>query len=144
VTFKAGESGNPQGMRRGTKHRFTRQMNKLATKEGPAILKSIVEKAKTEPFYASLFIRYIAPKAKVNPEPIELPVPTTAAEAASLIADLTAKIAEGSLDIEVGTALVEGLQAFISARNVSQLEQEVEALRETVVRLTMMVEGGQR
>jgi HAMP domain-containing protein len=143
VTFIKGQSGNPAGGKPGMPHKVTREVHRLAGKAGPAIVRSIIEKARAgDPFYASLFIRYLLPKSKLNPEPVEIAKPATAEEAVERIAEITKKIAAGTLDIDTAQALLQGLQAFISAHSTIQLEGEVQALRGEVARLTQRVEQG--
>jgi hypothetical protein len=64
----------------------------------------------------------------------------TTAEAAERLAGITASIVDGSLDLDTAQAAVAALQAFISARNASELEAEVASLREQVARLTALIE----
>jgi hypothetical protein len=111
-------------------------MNRLAAQHGPAITKAIVEGAKLgDAQCRQLFFKYIAPKSKLNPEPGELATPQNAAEAAAAIATMTSSIVGGTLDLDTAQAAIAGLQAFVSARNVADLEQQAIEMREEIARL---------
>jgi hypothetical protein len=141
--FRKGVSGNPAGMRRGTQHKLTREGRRLATKEGPEIVKKIAENAKSGDAHAQrLFMQYLYPRSKLVDDPVERPPPSTTEDAVGRIADIVARMEQGLVDLDEGTALVAGLQAYISGRSVAELEAEVLGLRETVARLQARVEQG--
>jgi hypothetical protein len=48
----------------------------------------------------------------------------------------------GEIDLDEGQTLFHGLQAYADARKTSELEAEVEELRETVAKLQARVENG--
>jgi hypothetical protein len=136
MPFERGKSGNPAGMRRGTKHKLTRELDRLATKEGPAILRQIIQAAKLgDPMSRRLFVQHLLPKFKFVPVAVDLPSPTTAKEAADRIAALVSATAQGALDLDSAQALITGLQAFIAAFSASALEAEVASMREEIARL---------
>jgi hypothetical protein len=135
VTFRKGVSGNPKGAPKGP-HKMTREVNRLASAAGPTIVRKIIAAAKQgDPFLQSLYVRYLLPKSRLNPEPGELPVPKTAAEAAVSIAGIVSSIAEGTIDLDTASAMIGGLQAFLAAFNVAETERRAEEGREEIARL---------
>jgi hypothetical protein len=91
MTFQAGQSGNPAGMKVGSKHKATRLVAQLATKAAGPIARDIIKRAKEgDPFCQSLYVRHILPRAKVNLAPIELPAPTSTSEATMRLAEIAA------------------------------------------------------
>jgi hypothetical protein len=132
-------------MKPGTLHKLTREARRVATAEGPAILKDIVTRAKAgDPFCQRLFMHYLFPRSKLVDEPSDQPPLASAAEAAERIAAIAAKMEAGELDLGEGAELIAAAQAYAEARKTSQLEAEVEELRQTVARLAAIVEGRPR
>jgi hypothetical protein len=128
MPFRKGVSGNPAGMKPGTQHKLTLEMRKIASKNGPAVFRDIAKRAKLgDPFCQRLFMHYFAPRSKLNPATFELPKPTTASEAAGHAAEITAMIAKGEIDYDAAQATLSGLQTFIAAVNVVELERRAEA-----------------
>jgi hypothetical protein len=132
-------------MPKGTPHRVTREVNRLAGAAGPKIVRDVIKRAGNgEPFYASLFVRYLLPRSRLNPEPSALEPPRTTVEAAAAIGKVASAIAGGSLDLDTAQALTAALQGFISAANVADLEAKIEEGRAEIAELRETIEAIRR
>jgi hypothetical protein len=136
--FRKGQSGNPAGLKPGTPRRLTRDGQRLATKDGPAIIKKIIADANAgEPFAQRLFMQYLYPRSKLVEAPVNDTKPVaTVEDAASRIAEVMAKMESGALDIDEAQAVATMAQAFTATRNVAELErrsaemlEQIEALK---------------
>jgi hypothetical protein len=68
-------------------------------------------------------------KARLACDPVDRPPVATVDEAAARIADLTARMERGTLDLDEGQILIGALQAFIARRNLAQLESQAVEMR---------------
>jgi hypothetical protein len=143
ATFKPGQSGNPAGRPLGAVNKLTNEGRRIAGKEGPAIIKKIAASASSgDPHAQRLFMTFLYPRLRLIDAPAGLPPMATVEEAAQRIAAISAKMEASELGVDEGQALIQGAQAYVEARKASELEAEVQALRETVARLTAIVEQG--
>jgi hypothetical protein len=141
VAYRKGESGNVNGRPVGAVNKLTREMNRLAVMEGPDIVARVIEQANLgDPQCRALFFKHIAPKSRLIDGAHDLPPMTTIEGASERIAAINAKLEKGELGVDEAQALIGGAQAYVEARRSVQLEAEVEQLRETVQRLTVLVE----
>jgi hypothetical protein len=144
MPFTPGRSGNPAGKKPGP-NKVTREVHKLAGAAGPAIVKDIITRAKAgDPFLQSLFVRYLLPRSRLNPEPEGIEKPKTAAEAAASIASIVASIADGSLDLDTAQAMIGGLQVYVTAFNVAEIERRAEEGRTEIAQLKVELEAMSR
>jgi hypothetical protein len=67
----------------------------------------------------------VAPQSRIISKPIDLPVPSTATEAAAQIVELSAMAAGGEADMEEISILIQHRQAFIGAKTTVELEAQV-------------------
>jgi hypothetical protein len=142
VAYPKGTSGNPKGRPQGAVNKLTRAVNNLAAKEGPGIVKAVIEAAKLgDPQCRILFFRYCLPRVRFVDTPVERPPLATIDEAAARIAEVATRLERGEIGVEEGAALVEVHKAFVESRRTAQLEVEVGELRDTVARLTQLIEG---
>jgi hypothetical protein len=126
VTFQPGQSGNPQGMRRGIKHKATKTVAALATAAGPEIARKIIASAKNgDPNAQRLFCQHLLPKPKFIAAPVAIASPANAGEAAQGVAALLPLIVSGSLDLDGAGALTQAMQAYIAARSTTELERQI-------------------
>jgi hypothetical protein len=145
-TFAKGSHHNPAGKPMGVRHRATKIFDAAMAggmKDAAAKLKAAV--AAGEPWAVQLVARPMLQKRlDLIDEPVETRAPTTAAEAVVALAEIYAKVADGTIDFEAVQALTAPLQMFISATNVARLEQEVAEAREIIARLQAEVERMRR
>jgi hypothetical protein len=111
-------------------------MREVAEANGPAVFKRIAAEARGgDVATMKVFMHYLVPRTRVNPEPLETPAPKTTSEAAEQISALAAKIVGGALDLDTAQAAIAALNAFVQARNVSELERQGEEDRVEIARL---------
>jgi hypothetical protein len=136
AVFKPGQSGNPAGKRPGTTSRLVREARRIASREGPEIVRSIAEKAKTEPFYASLFMRYLVPKSKIadEPTPFDLPEIASAADLPGAVKAILSQMANGDLTIADGSGIIAALEGFGRSLVLESHEARLQALEELLAR----------
>jgi hypothetical protein len=141
VTFRKGVSGNRAGKPVGAPHRLTLEGRRLASREGPAVLKKIVADAKAgEPFAQRLFMQFLYPRSKLVEAPVEREPIITTEDAAKRIAETLARMEAGALDLDEAQATAALAQAFVATRNVAKLEAEAVEMRERIARLRAEIE----
>jgi hypothetical protein len=142
VPFRKGQSGNVAGRKVGQLNRLTRAVNALAAKHGPNIVKKVIQAAENgDPNCRQLFFRYCLPRLRYIDQPTDRPPVTSAAEAAERIAEIAAKVESGALDLDTGAALVAGMQAFASAKSVSDLERRLDGVLTELAALKAEIKG---
>ncbi len=130
--FQPGQSGNPAGRPRGSRHRVTVLAEKLMSDDAEAIVKAVLDAAqKGDMSAARLVLDRIAPARKGSVVMLDLPAVTDAASAVAALAAITAAAAGGdiSLDEAQGLAgLIETARRAIAARDGEQGYAEVQLI----------------
>jgi hypothetical protein len=127
MPFRAGQSGNPQGRRKGSQNRVTRLVSDLVTPAAPTIVKDIIARAKTGDPFAQRAYLSLLPQSRYVDGPVDLPHVKNAHEALDQIAAIGVKAAKGEVDLDGARFLIETvLKNFISGYAVVVLEAEVE------------------
>jgi hypothetical protein len=130
MTFQKGQSGNPQGWPKGKPRKLSQMVHTIVSENAPAILKKIAEAAKAgDPEAQKVFVRLLPPVARYVADPVDLSRPSTAQDAAAQIAEITARLAKGELDLEGGGAVLNALRTFVATHAAVELEREVERNR---------------
>jgi hypothetical protein len=116
---------------------LTQEGRRIATKEGPAIIKDIAKRARLgDPFCQRLFMHFLYPRTRYIDKPAGEAAPMdTVASAAVKIAALAAKIETGEISTDDGAALIESVKAFAEVKKIADLETELETMRETIAKL---------
>lgn len=128
--YAKGESGNPSGPKKGFQHKITKAMQALLLPAAPEILKKLVENAKAGDLESlKLYFKMVPRLPRFAPTPIDLPIVASARDAATQIAEMSARVARGEIDLETYGAAIDGLRAFIMAFGTTELEAELERLR---------------
>jgi Family of unknown function (DUF5681) len=129
--FEPGQSGNPAGMRKGTRHRITMLAEKLMADETEAVVRSVVDAAKGGDMTAArLILDRIAPPRRGSPVSFKLPTIETAADISKALSAVMASVACGELTPDEATAisgLIETRRKVIETR---ELETRVIALEQ--------------
>jgi hypothetical protein len=129
MPFRPGQSGNPAGKPKGP-HKTTRDLRKIVNAATPAFARQVIKQAKAGDHASqALFARHLLTRTKINPEPIEIERPKTAAEAAERSAAIFVQIADGTLDFDTAQAMSAALHEFTAALNVVDLERQIGELR---------------
>jgi hypothetical protein len=132
MPFRPGQSGNPAGKPKGP-HKTTRDLRKIVNAATPAFARQVIKQVKAgDPHSQMLFAGHLLTKTKINPEPVEVPKPQTAAEAAEQAAEVYAGVAKGEIDFDTAQTMLASLHGFTGALNVMELERQIGELRQEV------------
>ena len=89
--FQPGQSGNPAGKPKGARHKTTLLAEKLMQDDAEAIVKAVLDSAKSGDMTAArIVLDRIAPARRDNPVSFELPKIESADDAAKAMASLVA------------------------------------------------------
>lgn len=129
--FSPGQSGNPSGKAKGTRHRVTMMAEKLMQDDEQAIVKAVIGAAKGGDMTAArLILERIAPVRKGRPITLNLPATETAADVNRAMSAVVAQMAAGEITPDEAGVVVGVLEAKQRAQSVTDLErrmQEIEA-----------------
>jgi hypothetical protein len=96
--WKKGQSGNPAGMPKGTRHRATQLAEKLMEDDPEDIVRAVVNAAKAgDPTAMRLCIERLAPLRKGHPVTFDLPQIETAADVTGALGTIAGAMAAGEL-----------------------------------------------
>ena len=133
--FQPGQSGNPAGKRKGTRHRATVLAEKLMTDDSEAVVRAVVKAAKGGDMTAArLILDRIAPTRKGRP--ISLPVSSikTSEEVTEAMSAVVASMASGALTPDEATAVANVIEVKRKAIETQELENRVIALERAAER----------
>src|SRR4051812_7196879 len=127
--FKPGQSGNPAGKAKGTRHRATRAAEVLLDGEAEALTRKAVEMALAGDTVAMrLCLDRIMPARKDRPVPFTLPTLETAADAVAAAAALVNAVAAGQLTPSEAAELSKLVESFSKAIELHEIQQRLENL----------------
>src|SRR4051812_17476928 len=127
--FKPGQSGNPAGKTKGTRHRATRAAEALLDGEAEALTRRAVEMALAGDTVAMrLCLERILPVRKDRPVSFALPPLETAADAVQATAALVDAVAAGELTPSEAAELSKVVEGYIKAIELHDVQQRLEAL----------------
>ncbi len=137
--FQPGQSGNPAGTRRGSKHRVTLAAEALLEGEVEKLARKAVDLALAGDTVAlKLCLDRIMPMRRGRLIKFELPTLGTPSDLVAALSSIAASVARGELTIEEGqgiAAMLEGQRRAIEtvelARQVDELKAEVASIRRT-------------
>lgn len=128
-TFARGESGNPAGKKRGTRHKATLAMQSLLEGEGEKLTRKAVELALAGDTTAlRLCMDRINPPRKDNPILLELPMPLEQQNIAQIMAFILAATLAGDITPSEGQSLSALAENYRKAKETTELEQRIAAL----------------
>ena len=123
MTFKPGQSGNPRGWPKGKKQKRPAHVRALISEKTGTLVEKILTNAENGDVESlRLFCRYLMPRHRFVPEPVDLPPAQNAAEIQSQIARLASLAGEGSLDLDSMTAISQVLAMALGTR-LEELEE---------------------
>lgn len=127
--FTKGASGNPAGKPKGARHKTTLAIEALLDGEGEELTRKAIEKAKEGDMAAlRLCLDRIAPPRKDRPAPFTIRPIQSAAEAASLMADIVNAVAAGDLTPTEASEISKVLETYVRALEASDFERRIGAL----------------
>jgi hypothetical protein len=129
--FRPGQSGNPAGRRRGSRHKATLAMEALFEGEADAIGRKAIEKAKEgDPTALRLCLERILPARKDRPVTFAMPNLETAADAVRATSAIAQAVAEGELTPSEAGELSRLIESFTRAVEVHDLEVRLTKLEQ--------------
>ena len=129
MTFRKGQSGNPAGKPRGTRHRTTLAMEALLDGEAELITRKAVEMALAGDATAlRLCLERILPVRRDRPVSFELPKLETAADAVKATAAIVQAVSAGDLTPSEAGELSKLVDGFRSALTTAELEERLAKL----------------
>ena len=129
--FRKGQSGNPAGKPKGTRHRVTLAAEALLDGEAEGLSRKAVEMAlQGDTIALRLCLERILPPRKDRPTPFALPALETAADAAQATAAIVQAVAVGELTPTEATELSKLVETFARTLEVSEFEARLAALEQ--------------
>jgi hypothetical protein len=127
--FKPGQSGNPRGKAKGTRHRTTLAMQALLEGEGEALTRKAVDLALAGDTVAlRMCMDRLFPPRKDAAVTFALPKLETAADAVAASAALLAAVADGELTPSEAAELQKLVDGFTRAIEAHEFEQRLAKL----------------
>ena len=127
--FAPGCSGNPAGMKLGTRHRTSRLVQRMMSGDAEAVVKAVVAAAKDGDMTAArLVLDRIAPPCRGRPVRLNLPPIVSAADLVRALAAVADAMARGVLSAEEAQAAAAVLEHHRKAVETLDLERRITAL----------------
>jgi hypothetical protein len=142
MVWKAGESGNPKGRKRGSKNARTREViEKINGQTDSLVLLAEVAGSSEAPLAIRVqsaigLARYQhAPAPRLLRKKIDLPEPTTIAEATANIGRIATLVAQRKLGADEGNDLTAILGKWIEAKVSAELEERIIVIEVALAKL---------
>jgi hypothetical protein len=127
--FKPGQSGNPAGRPRGSRHSVTIAIEQMLEGEAEALTRTAINMALAGDMTAlRLCLDRIAPPRKDRPIAFALPALAQAADAAKASAAIVEAVAVGELTPSEAGDLSRVIDGFTRTLEATELEQRIERL----------------
>jgi Family of unknown function (DUF5681) len=127
--WKKGQSGNPAGMPKGTRHRVTMLAEKLMEDDAEDIVRAVVNAAKAgDPTAMRLCIERLAPVRKGRPITFDLPEIETASDISKALGAIAKSMAAGELTPDEAGTVATVMEADRKAIETVELEERVRRL----------------
>ena len=129
--FQPGQSGNPNGRRRGSRSKVLVALEALGEGEVEAIVKTMIEKAKGgDAAAAKTILDRVWPPRRGARLQFDLPAVSKAEELPDAIASINRQVADGDISPDEGLVVVGLLEAHRKAMETSDFAARLEALEE--------------
>ena len=129
--FQKGQSGNPAGYRKGSRHKATLLAEKMLADDQDEILRAVIEAAKAgDPTAMKLCIDRLVPLRKGRPIAFNLPPVETAADVAVAIGELSRAMADGELTVDEASAAASVIELHRRAIDMTDIERRLQKLEE--------------
>ncbi|HEY8162614.1 MAG TPA: DUF5681 domain-containing protein [Methylocystis sp.] len=133
--FQKGQSGNPAGKPKGTRHKTTLLAEKLMQDDAENIVNAVLRSAKDGDMTAARIVMdRIVPARRDNPVNFELPDIQSAVDAANAMGAILAAVACGDLTPAEAGEISKLLDSFIRTLEATEFEVRLRALEERSAR----------
>ena len=127
--YKPGQSGNPAGRPKGSRHVALLALDKFGADNAQGILNSVVKAAKKGDMRAAEILLYrLWPARKGRPLEISLPVLKTAADLVEAQSRVVKGVAEGEISPEEAQAIATVLESWRKATELADFAARLERL----------------
>lgn len=127
--FQPGQSGNPKGRPKGSRHRITLLAEQMVDGAAPEIVGKVIEFAKQgDPSSCKLLLDRILPIRKDRPTPFALPPIDTVQDLPKAYAAITEAVAEGEITLAEAAEASRLLENYARAVEITDLAARIEAL----------------
>jgi Family of unknown function (DUF5681) len=127
--WKPGQSGNPAGMPKGTRHRATMLAEKFMEDDAEDIVRAVVNAAKAgDPTAMRLCIERLVPVRKGRPITFDLPPVETASDISKALGVIAKSMAAGELTPDEAGTVATVMEAHRKAIETTELEERVRNL----------------
>ncbi len=127
--WKPGQSGNPRGMVRGSRHKASLIAESLLDGECRRLTRQAIELALGGDIQAlKMCLERILPSVRERPCSLKLPPISTAAEAAACMARVLEGVACGEILPAEGAALSATISAYVKILEATEIEARISAL----------------
>jgi hypothetical protein len=133
--FKKGQSGNPAGPAKGTRHKITMLAEKLLEDDRDDIVRAVIVAAKGGDSTAMrLCVERLVPLRKGRPVVFDLPPVKTAADIAGAVGELARAMASGELTTDEASAAASVIEMHRRAIETTEIELRLQKLEEGALR----------
>jgi Family of unknown function (DUF5681) len=127
--FQPGQSGNPKGRPKGSRHRITVLAEALVDGAAEEIVGKVIERAReADPVALRLLMDRILPVRRDRPTPFALPEINTVNDLPTALAAIAAAVSEGDLTLAEAADASRLLENYARAVEVADLSARIEAL----------------
>jgi hypothetical protein len=129
--FQKGQSGNPAGPAKGTRHKITMLAEKLLEDDRDAIVRAVIAAAKGgDPTAMRLCVERLVPLRKGRPVVFDMPPVKTAADIAGAVGELARAMAAGELTTDEASAAASVIEMQRRAIETTEIEVRLQRLEE--------------
>jgi len=133
--FQKGQSGNPAGYHKGSRHKATLLAEKMLADDQNEILRAVIEAAKAGDSTAmKLCIDRLVPLRKGRPIAFNLRPVETAVDVAVAIGELSRAMADGELTVDEASAAASVIELHRRAIEMTDIERRLQKLEEASTR----------
>lgn len=127
--FRKGQSGNPAGKPKGTRHKATHLAQTLLDGQAEGLVNKAIELALAGDVTAlRVCLGHLLPPRKDRPIAVDLPKVGSTGDAAKAMGAILARVAEGELTPTEGQALAGLVESYRKTLEVENLEERLRAL----------------
>jgi hypothetical protein len=138
MPFQAGQSGNPAGMKKGTRHKTTISVAAIVNEAAPDIVKKIVAQAKAgDPLAQRIFVQHLLPRVRFLAPlgvqlpsiagPSDIPCAVSRAMAAAVCGEVT--LADGERIVGMLDSLRAAYEACDMAAQIAEMRGQMDELK---------------
>lgn len=127
--FKPGQSGNPKGRPKGSRHRITLLAEQMVDGAAEDVVAKVIEYAKKgEPTALKILLDRILPPRKDRPTPFSLPLIEKLSDLPMALGAIANAVAEGQITLAEGVEASRLIENFARVVEMTDLAARIETL----------------